>query len=234
MLARLWAPLPLPQPRRQGGWRQRLAADTGDFAQGPEPQISQLFGNHLLDWADGLLSAKRLQYLANCGVRDGFHHPMLTRLADLRPNQHAQQSLLRLLDTCDIGTRLSEFPGEFANHVMLPSSWLRLLMSYPHEYRLRLGADRRKLAAFWQGFMPRNPEVAAAHPIVGGMSSAELETVIPLTLHADAGPFTRTKACYVVSFSSLLCTGDAALTKFPRASYVQSSGAAKDQAFWGR
>ena len=235
MLRPLWAPLAPPQPRRLGGWRQRLEAEALDAAVAGEGRgISRLFGRHLLAWGEGKMSAAELQNLAECGVHDGFEHPMLSRLAQLRGGQHAQASLIELLGTTGVPRVISAFPGEFVSHGVLPSSWIRLLHAYPHEFRLRLGAEKTKLRGFWRDFLnrPANADLRANHPIIGGMGIDELETVIPLTMHADAGPYSKTSACYVVSFASLVGVGEAKLTKFICASYVQRSGQMDDSLWW--
>ena len=235
MLSPLWAPLPAPRPRRQGGWRQRIANEAMDADGGPPPTISRLFGNHMLSWCEGVISAQRLQFLAASGVADGFRHPMLTRLASIQQGQHAQASLVELLETCGVPQMISHFPGEFVSHGLLPSTWLKVLHTFPHEFRMRLGADRAKLRTFWQQFLSRpcNHDVRDSHPVVGGMGPDELETVIPFTLHADAGPYSKTSACYCVSCSSLVGIGEAKLTKFLCASYVQRAGGTDDSLWWG-
>ena len=209
-----------------------LDAEAAD--DGPAPTISRLFGNHLLDWCEGRMSAARLQYLAQCGVDDGFAHPMLARLSHLQRDQNAQLSLIDLLGTTGVPRLITAYPGEFVSHAVLPSSWLGLLHRYPHEFRARLGADKAKLRGFWQGFLsrPANADLRNNHPVIGGMGLDELETVIPLTMHADAGPYSKTSACYVVSFASLVGVGEAKLTKFICASYVQRSGQMDDSLWW--
>ena len=64
--------------------------DAEAAAEGPAPTISRLFGNHLLDWCEGRMSAARLQYLAQCGVDDGFAHPMIARLSHIQRDQNAR------------------------------------------------------------------------------------------------------------------------------------------------
>ena len=131
---------------------------------------------------------------------------------------------------------VSEFPGEFVSHGLLPSTWFGLLHRYRHEFRLRLGADRAKLRSFWHNFMgrPSNRDVRDNHPVVGGMDIDTLETVVPFTLHADAGPYSKTSAVYCVSCSSLVGLGEAKLTNFLCASYVQRSGGGDDTLWWQR
>jgi hypothetical protein len=176
-LSRLWAPLRLPEPRRRGGWRQRLAAEEEPVQPAAGAPISRLFGEHLQDWGDGLISAQKLQRLASHGVADGFRHPMLERLASVPAGQHAELGLHRLLETCGVPQQLTEYPGEFVSHALLPSTWIRLIHSgYPHEFRLRFGAEKHKVAAFWEAFLGRaaNQGVARDHPVVGGKTPAEL------------------------------------------------------------
>ena len=237
MLAPLWAHLPVRTPLRRGGWRQRLANEGVEPHGGylEPPQISRLFGSHLLSWCEGLISASRLQSLAAAGVADGFQHPMLSRLNGLREGQHAQISLLRLLGTCGVPQKISHFPGEFVTHDILPSTWLGILHQFPPEFKMRLGAERGKIRSFWAQFLsrPANQDVKNNHPIVGGKDLNFLETVIPFTIHADAGPFSKTTACYVVSCASLLGIGEAKLTEFVCASYVQAGGGRGDESWWG-
>lgn len=97
----------------------------------------------------------------------------------------------------------------------------------------RTGASSRRLR---MGFLsrPANRELKENRPAVRAATAAKLETLVPLTLHADAGPFTKTAACYCVSFSSLLSTGEAALVKYPVGAYVKPGGAARDLPFWER
>ena len=236
-LSRSWAPLPVREPRRRGGWRQRLAAEDVGVGVGVAPRISRLFGQHLLDYCDGFISAKKLQALASMGIADGFQHPMLSRLAELQGGQHAQASLMRLLASCDIPQHISEFPDEFVTHALLPSTWIGLIHGYRHEFVHRLGADRQRLVSFWESFLsrPANEGLAANHPVVGGKRPEELATTVPLTVHADAGPFTKTTTCDCVSSSPLLGAGEAHFTKYLVASYVQKKSSPEtDYPFWTR
>ena len=237
MLAPLWAHLPARAPRRRGGWRQRLANEQEEPHGGHlgPPQISRLSGSHLLSWCEGLISASRLQSLAAAGSADGFRHPMLTRLARLHEGQHAQSSLLRLLGTCGAPQKISHFPSEFVTHAILPSTWIGILHQFPPEFKTPLGAERRNIRSFWEQFLgrPANQDVKHNHPIAGGKDFNFLETVIPFTIHADAGPFSKTTACYVVSCASLLGPGEAKITKFACASYVQAAGGRGDEPWWG-
>ena len=170
-----------------------MAADELEAAAAAEqraPTISKLFGNHMLAWCEGTISAARLQFLAKCGTDDGFSHPMFARLAALEEGQNAQRSLIALLQTTGVPSLITTYPGEFVTHAMLPSTWLRTIHRYPHEFRTRFGADKTKLRSFWEAFLsrPANADLRANRPVASGKGIDELETTTPLTLHAFARP----------------------------------------------
>ena len=135
---------------------------------------------------------------------------MVERLSRLGAGQHSHNGLMKLLlGQCNFGSLISKFPGEEVSHAILPSRWIHVLRHYPHEFKPLLGAARPKLRHFWQEFLaqPLNREVAINHPVVAGMSLDDLATVVPLTLHLDAAPYTKRKSVVCISFSSLLATG---------------------------
>ena len=101
MLAPLWAPTRAKRPRRQGGWRQQLEEPDSE-GEANAGQVSRLFGKLLLQWCDGTLAASMLQPHASDGIRDGFSHPMASRIAALGQGQHAHDGLMGLLRSCDI------------------------------------------------------------------------------------------------------------------------------------
>ena len=126
--------MPLAEPRRRGGYRQQR--ERGDdmpaeFAGRPSLLMSKL----LLKWADGFLHATELQDLAAAAQRDGLAHPMVARLAALRPGNWAHSSLMKLLLGSSLAGAITQFPDHEATEMILPSRWLHLLHSYPHEFR---------------------------------------------------------------------------------------------------
>ena len=60
MLHRLWAPLDVPRKRRRGGWRQQLQTIETELEAEPA-RVSRLASGLLLEWADGSMSAAKLQ-----------------------------------------------------------------------------------------------------------------------------------------------------------------------------
>ncbi|CAK0800968.1 unnamed protein product, partial [Prorocentrum cordatum] len=184
--------------------------------------MPRLFGGHLLSWCAGKLSAARLQYLATCAGDDGFAHPVIARLAGLWPDLNARASLIRPLQTTGAPRLITAYPGEFANSPALPSTWFRALHQQPpHEFRMRLGADKVKLRSFWQNFgsRPAGADAVANRPNFGSMDSHSPQT---------------TPAGCAISVASLVGNGEANLAKFTCASHAQRSGQGDDSLFWHR
>ena len=94
MLRRLWARD--VEQRLRGGWRQREAQNE---SAAEHVQMSRLAAGHLLAWADGDLSAARVVSHMRDAVEDGMSHPTVVRLAGCQTGQHAQKSLVDLLES---------------------------------------------------------------------------------------------------------------------------------------
>ena len=56
---------------------------------------------------------------------------------------------------------------------------------------------------------------------------ADLVCTVPLAVHTDAGPCTKSLSCYCVSWSSILSVGPEKLTKFLICSYTKEEGPAE-------
>lgn len=149
---------------------------------------------------------------------------MMHRLAAVGEGQHAHQGLLDLLGTCGVPQQLTRCPGEMVTDMLLPSTWIKLLHAYPHEFRLRLGADSFRLARFWREFAarPLNFDAMRNHPALAGRSQQDLATVVPLCVHSDAAPYSKAASCTTISFSGLLGSGEEKFTKFVCASFLKS------------
>ena len=91
MLHRLWAPLGVPWRRRRRGWRQQLQTIETELEAEPA-SVSRLASGLLLEWADGSMSAARLQQHCSHAQEDGLTHPLVQRLAGVgtQPLIHAR------------------------------------------------------------------------------------------------------------------------------------------------
>eukprot|EP00974_Lingulodinium_polyedra_P014686 1421502-Lingulodinium_polyedra.AAC.1 len=150
-----------------------------------------------MDWGEGLLSARKLQWHISNAAADGMDHPMVHRLAAIRPGQHAQEDLLQVLRQTGLLELLTPLPVGVVSHVILPSTLVRMLRrDYPREFVARLGADTGRLRAFWTEFFsrPHTRAWAEQHPCLAGRSVGDLVCSIPCSLHCDAGPITNRKS----------------------------------------
>ena len=233
MLHPLWASSE-PPVRRRGGWRQQLQAMAAEAAAEPT-SISRLAAGMLLEWADGGLSASRLQQHCSNAREDGLGHPMVQRLANMGTNQNAHNGLMRLLGSCSIPGLITAVDSEQITHMVLPSTWLRLLHKWPAQFSVRLGANKASVRTFWTEFLAREHTRAwaARHFFLSGKGVDQLENVVPLTVFTDAGPFSLAKSCVVICFSSLLGQGPETLTKFICGSCVKEQSQV-DEGAWGR
>ena len=156
----------------------------------------------MLKWCDGKLSAASFQEEAMGSIRDGFAHPMAVRLSQVPSGQHAHAGLMELLGKCSLTSKLTTFIGDVVSEFIMPSTWVQVLHTYPHEFQLRLGADKVNLRRLWESFQgrPANARCMQQHPALAGKSMSQLSTTIPLTVHADGAPYTKSSSCYCIHF----------------------------------
>ena len=201
--------------------------------------ISRQAAGNLQDWADGILSASKVQFHMNNAVLDKQTHPMIERLAEVGPGQNAligMRTLFRRLGFYDLQT---EVQCDQVTSMLLPSTLARILnRDYPREFRARLCADCDKLRSFWSTFLsrPRTREWADRHPDLRDKQVADLVCTIPCVLHTDAGPCTKSAACNCISWSALLGEGSEKLTKFLICSHLKPTGTPNltDRPCWER
>ena len=154
---------------------------------------------------------------------------MVERIANIGSQsspQHCHNGLMRLLEQCGINNLVTRVPGSPISHMMLPSTYIKLLHDlYPNQFRQRLGATQSLVARFWVGFFsrPQNQDIVKRHPMLKNKVPADLATTLPCCVHQDAGPFSKTKSCDNVSFSSLLGDGDEKVTKYLNFTYIAKS-----------
>ena len=106
MLHRLWAPLDVPRRRRRGGWRQQLQTIETELEAEPA-RASRLASGLLLEWADGSMSAAKLQQ-QHCShaQEDGPTHTILAGYYDQHPGTHRLPPLRLAKVTSDGRTNL--------------------------------------------------------------------------------------------------------------------------------
>ena len=167
-----------------------------------------------MDFCDGWTSACRVQARLHGSQKDGLQHAMICRFAAIAGGQHAQHGIFKELEKCGILDYITCLGA--SEHMIYPSAWFRLIHQYPREFRLRLGADARRLREFWSEFLTRpvSKAWAARHPDLQGKCVEDLVNTVPFTSHADAGPYSKTQSCNIIQVSSLLSIGPELLTQF--------------------
>ena len=224
MLSALWAPLRSFKRRRGGGWRQRMGDESEDE---PQHSISRLGGNTLLRWGEGQISAATTVATCQDAIADGLKHPMVTRVGQLQGSQHAHSELMHMLRT---NTQIIDMirpihdPASIAKYYLPPSRLIAALHRHHKEqFHERLGAKPDELRTFWQGFQrqPHNRAFVERHPFLAGMGLDDLSYVVPLAVHEDAGPVSKSQSATIISWSSIVGKGSEKLTHFPIASWVK-------------
>lgn len=109
-----------------------------------------------------------------------------------------------------------------------------LFVTYPQQFQLRLGADEIKCQRFWDQFRqtPRGAEFVRNHPHL--QQCNRWHRLIPLTVHIDAGPYTKNQSVTGLSMSSPLGEGSEAETVFMIATWIKQQDRNDSAECWCR
>ena len=225
--------LPLTSKRR-GGWRQRAAT----AASAKSSRIrSKLAERQLGKWCDGHSTTPNLVQVCRDGIEDGLTQPILYRLGCLvskssrfRVSMSKRTPRLRevmaVLQNESISKFIIAVPGSEIKCFLKPSMVMQYILSnYPHKFKVNFGANRARLAEFWEGLLssPFGRELGSLNPMVSGKTLQELSNCIPICLHEDAGPYAKGHSMNIINFSSLLARGPQESTKFIIASHIKTA-----------
>jgi len=218
---------------RQGGWRQRLEnieAPDEMPSEDEEGFIGELGPGMLLEFCDGWMSAYRLCSHMNRAAQDGASCRLVTGLGKIAtsstPTRHCNEGMFFFLAKLHILNIIDSIADSSWTHFIKPTNLMRLMLhDYPREFKLRFGAEVAKVRSFWQTQIdsPVRPNWANEHSILKGKSVDDLAHTIPIAVHQDAGPCTKTKSADCISFSSLLAEGGEKVTKLLLATCVADS-----------
>ena len=195
---------------------------------------------HLLDWADGILSAPHVRRHMMAAFRDGSNHSLVTRIAQMGgegsvPNQNVHRDMIRMLQKIvrPFITVISQ-PLTYQCWVK-PSTTLALVGKSVSNMESRLGACEDKLLMFWTHLFSseRGQQFRAAHPFLQGRTPWDLRRSVPLTIHEDAGPYRKSGSVNVLSFASILGIGTEQQIKYLICSAVKEKKADVDAKLWG-
>ena len=197
----------------------------------------------LLDWGDGLVSAQHVGRHMQYAVDDGdTNHPMIHRLARIQSERAesgvAARNLMALMEGCGFSDLVSEFPDQLVNHMVLPSRLLEFFqVRYPRKFATSLGVDETAIKAFWDNLRthPDFAHFAHSNSVLRSMHEADWARLVPLTVHEDAGPYTKRSTVNIISFTGVLGRGPEKTSQFVIASYIKEGRTSHDDAvsMWG-
>ena len=143
---------------------------------------------------------------------------MLSKIADCGTDDYLNcfKGFKTLLRQGGVFALLTSLSGRMYRWCLLPSTVFRLLASEPDQFRMRLGAHIPSLRMFWTIFLSsrQGMEYRSLHPWLRNLSVADLETMCPIRMHEDQGPFTKSKGVNCISWSSLVGCGTELETKY--------------------
>ena len=182
----------------------------------------------LSDWAWMKLSAKSLQRFAASSVRDGCTLPLVQRLSRLGASgaqpQHINAQLITLFKSQECFNLVTTVPDSRQMCMIDPHIAFKFCFDkHRGKFRRHWGADRDNVAKFWTDTFATEMgrELRELHPDLRGRTVDELSTSIPLSLHNDAGPFSKKQSVFVLSVGSMLGVGSELETRSLVATWVK-------------
>ena len=228
MFARLCAQI--NPTRYHGGWRMQLEQRAADPDPEPLPPPRSAL-RHLLSWGTGYSSAANVVWHMSDLIADGEStHPMVRRLGALEPGKATKGFLDLLGEQCGFQALLRDVPGALVHSICPPSVLLRFLHDKaPTTFLEAMGMDdQEKLAGFWSELLPKSEELRS-HRCFAGTSRAQWGRIVPLTLHEDAGPFTKKLSVNCISFAGLFGVGGETLCNHLICSYIKDGPASPEE-----
>ena len=121
--------------------------------------------------------------------------------------------------------------------VVKPSTTISILIRAPPvRFSKALGLRPSEVRSCWIIVLSSRDGVVyqALHPCLRGRTIDQLSTMVPITLHEDAGPYSQKRSTNIVSFSSLLGKGSKKEVKYLIMSAIKlkKSAGTQDAAAW--
>ena len=173
---------------------------------------SYLAENVLLEWGQGGASAIVMARLCRQGQRDGIQSNMLQRLAACGSEgtyANVNRDFKGLLRASGIQSNLTSLSGLEYNRCIRPTTIVKLLATRPELFKLRLAPSSQACVDFWRGLFSTDDgmEFRRLHPCLQHKTVEDLKYSFPITMHQDAGPFSKSKSMDVTSWRSGLARG---------------------------
>ena len=220
---------------------EKAAADRSRSPRRP----SKLARNQVLSWAVGRISAAHLHSCMRDEVEDQGARalPLVQKIAALGGHQGSTRLPQRLVNMLrpklPILDCIVSVPGGAVTQMISPQDVVaHVCRDSPHAFKMHLGADPAKVKRFWERLYMSDEgrRMFEEHGHLRGKTPLDLHHCLPLTLHEDAGPFTKTRGVNIISFAGLLGMGSEMQVKLPSFTYIKKAKAdqAVPEAAWRR
>ena len=163
-------------------------------------------------------------------MKDGCDHPAIRRLASIGRHPDDQNCHLRLTkliaESCGFGKLITPLAG-FVNSAILPSQIFRRLHSSNRTaFKRVFGADPKVVEKFWSDFFASEGGLRFKdqRPELRGKTPSQLRTLLPITLHEDAGPYAKKKSVHEISWGPIMGGGSDWESRFVFATYMSVPG----------
>ena len=198
-----------------GGWRQSLANPKPRSGRSRSPPTVSLPGEPnrkppsslaqslLLDWGGGALSTPHLRRHCRSSVADSrannskpaFDVLTLSSIGGISPStQNCQRDLMTLLNSLEFSRLVRAVDGKHIQYCVPPNDLLQFLLSrFPQSTARCLGVNEHLVQRFWTGLWESEmgKDLFREHPALVGKTPPGLCRAVPLSLHEDAGPFSK-------------------------------------------
>ena len=173
-------------------------------------------------------------------VQAGFTNPDIARLHSCGRSETDQNTHSRFVklfsEDCGLGDRIPGVAGGgSATQRIPPSMILKMLHSFnPDRFRAVFQAHPARLVWFWQElFASEEGRLSKEnHHILRHMDPRDLHRTIPITLHEDAAPYSKSHSCDNVSWSPLLGSGSELSTTILHHTELEEPGHCQREPCW--
>ena len=125
-------------------------------------------------------------------------------------------------------TSLVEYIGGLhLRYIIRPHRLLYFLSQhFPEQTRTSFGCDTQACLRFWSGLKSSGPGriLFREHGLLRGSTPEQLARTIPLVIHEDAGPFSKSQSVSVLNYSSITGRGAEFDIKFVLGTFIKVSG----------
>ena len=191
-------------------------------------QASALGTSLITDWCFSRLSVPDFHKHILAEIKDQGRntHPTIKELCKITPS-HGNKDVMKKMSKMRFPTMIEEVKDSLVTHMVLPKTWMGMLCKQEDVWTRGLGADAIALFKFWDGLYTsvEGQKFWMEHPQLQHKTPIDLVHTLPLVVHEDAGPYSKTQSCVEVSFSSVLGKGIELQCKFLVFSYLKENKA---------